>query len=312
MTAPRPLAPLTLLFAGLAICAALLLVPWIVRAQRSQAVTSTEDVTGTNPPAKPTNLQAPAEHDSVTLTRTALMDQTVTHYAIRRRSRDTDAPVVFHVIASNAGPETSDSDRSVSASSTYNYRVTAVSPTGTGQWSGFVNVDTPAAPDPTPTPSPTPESEPEPQTDPAFLAPSSLAAGIVYEGDSLSWTAPAEDAGSVTGYELLRAVGEGEMATLAADSASTTTSDTDATPNEAGETYAYQVKVIRDEDRRQASGQTQVQVPDDTVDLAPFSLNAALGAPRAASDIRNRRPVGNCRRLRWRSREAVPPRARVT
>ena len=309
MIAPRPLAPLTLLFAGLAICAALLLVPWIVRAQ-SQAVTSTEDVTGTNPPAKPTNLQASAEHDSVTLTRTASMDQTVTHYAILRRNRDTDAPVVFHVIESNAGPETSDSDRSVSASSTDNYRVTAVSPTGVSQWSGFVNVDTPAAPDPTPTPSPTPESEPEPQTDPASLAPSSLAAGIVYEGDSPSWTAPAEDADSVTGYEILRAVGEGEMATLAADTASPTTSDTDATPNEAGETYAYQVKVIRDEDRRQASGQTQVQVPDDPVDLAPCSLTAALGAPRAASDIRHRRPVGNCRRRRWRSYGALPPRAR--
>ena len=53
-----------------------------------------------------------------------------------------------------------------------------------------------------------------------------------------------EDADSVTGYEVLRAVGEGEMASLVADTASTTTSYNDATAIEAGETYAYQVKAI--------------------------------------------------------------------
>ena len=64
----------------------------------------------------------------------------------------------------------------------------------------------------------------------------------------LTWTAPSEDADSVTGYEVLRAVGEGEMATLAADTGSTATSYTDATATGAGETYAYQVKAIRGED----------------------------------------------------------------
>ena len=53
-------------------------------------------------------------------------------------------------------------------------------------------------------------------------------------GVALSWSAPGRDADSVTGYEVLRAVGEGELATLATD-----TAYTDATA--AGETNAYRV-----------------------------------------------------------------------
>ena len=88
----------------------------------------------------------------------------------------------------------------------------------------------------------------------------------------LSWTAPAEDSGSVTGYEVLRAVGQGEPATLAADTGSTANTFTDATATEAGKTYAYEVKAIRGEDRSEASAQAQVQLPHDPVDLAPSNL----------------------------------------
>ena len=90
----------------------------------------------------------------------------------------------------------------------------------------------------------------------------------------LIWTAPAEDADSVTGYEVLRAVGQGDLATLAADTGSTTNTYVDATATEAGETYTYRVKAIRGEDRSQASGQAQVQLPHDAVDLAPSNLTA--------------------------------------
>ena len=89
---------------------------------------------------------------------------------------------------------------------------------------------------------------------------------------ALSWSAPAEDADSVTGYEVLRAVGEGDLASLAADTASTATSYTDATATEAGETYAYQVKAIRGEDPSQASGQAQVQVPLTLLTCGPPAL----------------------------------------
>ena len=284
MIALLRLAPLPLLLAGLALCAAaLLLVPWVVHAQ-AQEVTPTSGATGENPPGKPTNLQASAEHDAVALTWTALTDQTVTHYAILRRHPDTDPSQVFHVIESNAGPETSYTDGSVSASSTYIYRVKAVSPTGVSQWSGYVKADTPAAPEPTPVPTPTSAPTPEPESTPVDLAPSNLTAEAINSGVNLTWTAPAEDAGSVTGYEILRAVGEGELTTLVDDTGSTTTAYTDATATAAGETYAYQVKAIRGEDRSDASGQAQVQLPHDPVDLAPTGLTAQIlpGASSAA------------------------------
>ena len=411
MISLRRLAPRPLLLAVLAVLC--LTVAPTVQAQ-SQEVTATAAATGTNPPAKPTDLEASAEHDSVTLTWTASTDQTVTHYAILRRNPDTDALGVFHVIESNAGPETSDNagpetsytDGSVSASSTYIYRVKSVSPTGVSQWSGYVKADTPAAPDPTlaptttsappPTttsaPPPTTTSAPAPELVPApedlrptgltvslvenrvtlswtapaedaesvdgyeilrrrpfegestlatlvadtestataytdataneagvryvyrvkalrgdevslwsnfdrvdlpsdyeapqedepestseDLAPTGLSAALVDGGGvALSWVAPVEDADSVTGYEVLRATGEGELATLVADTASTATAYSDATATVAGETYAYEVKAIRGEDRSQASGEAEVQVPHDPVDLAPTGLSAAL------------------------------------
>ena len=62
----------------------------------------------------------------------------------------------------------------------------------------------------------------------------------------LSWTAPAEDVDSITGYEILRAVGEGELATLVDDTGSTATSYNDANATQTGETYAYKVKAIRE------------------------------------------------------------------
>ena len=113
--------------------------------------------------------------------------------------------------------------------------------------------------------------------DPVDLAPSNLTAAIEEGGGvSLSWTAPEEEADNVSGYEILRAVGDGEMTTLAADTGSTATSYSDATATEPGETYAYQVKAIRGEDRSRASGQAQVQIPHDPVDLAPSNLTAAI------------------------------------
>ena len=172
------------------------------------------------------------------------------------------------MIENNVGPETTYNDNSVSASSKYNYRVKAVSPTGVSQWSGFVKANTPAAPDPAPTPTPTPTPEDR--------APSNLAAALAEGGGvTLSWTAPAEDADSVTTYEILRAVGQEDLATLVSDTGSTATAYTDATATQSGATYTYQVKAIRGEEQSQASGQAQVQVPHDPVDLAPTNLAAA-------------------------------------
>ena len=141
------------------------------------------------------------------------------------------------------------------------YRVKAVSPTGVSQWSSYARADTPAAP--TPTPEPTPP-------DPEDLAPSGLSAKVVsgddgvIEGVALAWDAPAEDAASVTGYEILRAQGDGEMATLVADTGSAGTSHTDATATEAGESYAYRVKALRGQEASQPSDRAEAIIPKTT------------------------------------------------
>ncbi len=297
MTTSRRLATLPLLLIGLAaLCAALALIPWVAQAQ-SQEVTATAAATGENPPAKPTSLQASAVHDSVTVTWTVSTDQTVTHYAILRRNPDTDASQVFHVIESNAGPETSYADGTVSASTTYIYRVKAVSPTGVSQWSGYVKAETPAAPDstlePTPTPTPTPSPEPVSTPTPEDLRPTGLTVSLVGNKVTLSWTAPAEDAESVDGYEILRRrpmEGESALATLVADTESTATTYTDATANEAGVRYVYRVKALRGDDVSLSSNFDRIDLPVDYVpdptpapepesttdDQAPTGLSAAL------------------------------------
>ena len=145
---------------GVLICAAVALLAVALVALPASAqnpeVTATPAATGTNPPAKPHNLQASVSHDKVTLTWTASTDPTVTHYAILRRDRASDAIGVFAVIEPNAGPGTSYTDNSVTASGSYVYRVKSVSPTGVSKWSGYRRADTPAAPPPPPEPPPEP------------------------------------------------------------------------------------------------------------------------------------------------------------
>ena len=154
-----------------------------------------------------------------------------------------------------------------------------------------------AAPALTPPPPPTPT--PEPEADAADLAPSNLAAVIADDGVNLTWDAPVEDAGDVTGYRILRAVGDGELAVLAADTESAATTYTDSTATEAGETYAYVVKAIRGEEQSQGSNRAGVQLPHGPEDLAPSNLDAeaddngvslAWGRPRRGERHRNRLP----------------------
>ena len=161
-------------------------------------VTANAAATGDSPPDQPGRPQATVvTHDYVTLTWAESSDDTVTHYAVLRRNRDTDAGGVFHVIQANAGPELTYTDSTVAAESSYVYRVKTVSPRGVSRWSGYVNADTPAEPDP------------------ASLAPSGLSAFATHDsGVLLNWDAPEEDAGAVTGYEVLRAQGEAELTTL--------------------------------------------------------------------------------------------------
>ena len=95
-------------------------------------------------------------------------------------------------------------------------------------------------------------------------------------GVFLSWQAPVEDAGTVTGYEVLRAQGEGELTILAADTGNAATTHTDAMAGGASERYAYRVRAIRGGERSADSNEARVQLP-------PAAPRRLLGA--AASDL---------------------------
>ena len=134
------------------------------------------------------------------------------------------------------------------------YRVHAISPQGVSGPSPDLPVDTPPP-------------------DPVDLAPSNLAAALADGQVALSWDAPAEDAGSVTGYEVLRARGEDELTTLAADTGNTAMTYTDETADAPGESYAYRVKALRGQEKSQASNEAVIQLPDPP-SSAPSGLTA--------------------------------------
>ena len=217
-------------------------------------MTPTAAATGTNPPAKPTTLQAAAASDAVTLTWTTSTDQTVTHYAILRRNAD--ARGVFHVIESNAGPGTSYTDRTVAAASRYNYRVKAVSPTGVSSWSGYVKIDTPATTPGAPT----------------------LSTGIATSFSIvLSWSAPADDGGSaVTGYELEYSADAGDTwQTLVEDTATTETEYTHS-ELEPETTRHYRVSAINEHGAGLSSAAVAFTTLAAPPGLTPATLESTL------------------------------------
>ena len=101
-------------------------------------------------------------------------------------------------------------------------------------------------------------------------APTNLTAGIVDGGVTLSWDAPAADAGSVTGYEVLRRQprqGENTLLVYVADTGSTDTSYTDANANEPGELYVYRVKALRGGEKSGRSNYVNVDIPEAEPEL---------------------------------------------
>ena len=80
----------------------------------------------------------------------------------------------------------------------------------------------------------------------------------------------------MTGYEILRSQGGGDLTSLISDTASTAATYTDTTANTAGETYAYQVKALRGSEASIPSNPAQVQIPHPLEDLAPTGLSAEV------------------------------------
>ena len=101
---------------------------------------------------------------------------------------------------------------------------------------------------------------------------------------ALSWTAPAEDAGSVTGYEVLRGQGSAALATLAADTGNTDTTYTDSGATGDLDGYRYQVKALRGGDASQGSnvaGVLQSAHAGAIVPLADVTLISNVGQTAA-------------------------------
>ena len=113
-------------------------------------------------------------------------------------------------------------------------------------------------------------------------APTNLTAGIVDGGVALSWDAPAEDAGSVTGYEVLRRQprqGENTLLVYVADTGSTDTSYTDTAANEPGELYVYRVKALRGGEKSGRSNYVNVDIPEAEPEPTPEPTPSAPAQP---------------------------------
>ena len=224
-------------------------------------------------PAKPTGVAATATHDSVALAWDDPRDTSITHYQIFRRDRGVHDAGEFVTIKENTGSAAASyTDDTVEPEKRYVYRVKAVNQHGASTWSNFVQADTPAAPTPDPTPTPTPTPEPEPTPDPADLAPSGLEVSLVENRVALSWDAPASDAASVTGYEVLRRrpkEGEKTLTTLVADTGNAETGYTDDSANEPGVRYTYRVRALRDGEQSRVSNYARIDLPDDYAQDTP-------------------------------------------
>ena len=198
-----------------------------------------------------------------------------------RRVTGQDSLGDFELIETDTGSaEAGYTDDDVSPETRYTYRVKAVNAHGASRWSGYSSVTTPEAPAPD-------SKQAKSELDPASLAPSGLSARAVFDdavsaGVELTWEAPAQDAESVTGYEILRARGDGEPTTLVADTGSAGTTYADDTATEAGESYVYRVKAVRGQERSQASEEARASVPQ----LASGGSQSLVAASQSAEVTR--------------------------
>ena len=178
------------------------------------------------PPDKPTGLEATATHGSVTLTWDDPGDDSITGYVILRRVRVNDQGGDFSVLVANTETAaTTYTDDTVAASTTYTYRIKAINDHGTSERSRWVHIDTQAPPVPD--------------------QPTGLDATATHDSVTLTWDDPGDD--SITGYVILRRLPgvdpEGQFDELVADTGTDATSYTDGTVA-AENRYTYRIKAI--------------------------------------------------------------------
>ena len=197
----------------------------------------------TEPPDKPTGLEATATHDSVPLTWDDPGDDSITGYVILRRIPGVDPEGHFNVLVANTGTAaTTYTDDTVSAETRYTYRIKAINGAGTSERSRWSHIDTPAAPVPD--------------------KPTGLEATVTHGQVVLTWDDPGDD--SITGYVILRRVREndtgGDFSVLVADTGSAATTYTDDTVA-AGTTYTYRIKAINEHGTSERSRWFHIDIP---------------------------------------------------
>ena len=198
----------------------------------------------TEPPAKPTGLEATATHDSVTLTWDDPGDDSITGYVILRRIPGVDPEGHFNVLVANTGTAaTTYTDDTVSAETRYTYRIKAINGAGTSERSRWSHIDVPAAPVP---------------DQPTGLEATESDGQVV-----LTWDDPGDD--SITGYVILRRVREndtgGDFSVLVADTGTAALTYTDDTVA-AGLTYTYRIKAINEHGTSERSRWYHIDIPE--------------------------------------------------
>ena len=198
----------------------------------------------TEPPDKPTGLEATASHDSVTLTWDDPGDDTITGYVILRRIPGVDPEGHFDELVANTGTAaTTYTDDTVSAETRYTYRIKAINGAGTSERSRWSHIDVPAAPVPD--------------------KPTGLEATESHGQVVLTWDDPQDD--SITGYVILRRVRENDtgddFSVLVADTGTAALTYTDDTVA-AGTTYTYRIKAINEHGTSERSLWFHIDIPE--------------------------------------------------
>ena len=189
----------------------------------------------------------------------------ITGYEILRRRPDRGENTLLSYVGDTRSNATTYTDLDATEpGEQYVYRVVALRGSSRSGRSNFARV---VMPDPVP-------AGPEP----ADLAPFNLAVHVAAQGAALSWDAPAAGAATVTGYRVLRSVGESAMIILAEDTGSDDTTHIDASATTPGETYAYMVQALRGAEASQGSNTVSVSAPQ-----VPDVLRSAASTRTAAS-----------------------------
>ena len=229
------------------------------------------------PPDEPTGLEAAvASGVGVTLVWDDPADDGITGYEVLRRDLAVHEAGQFETIESDTGSAaTTYTDATVESGGGYVYRVKAINADGVSVRSGYARIDVPDD-----------YEAPEPEAT-GGNAPSGLTAELVNTDASLSWNAPAEDAGSVTGYQVSRRWTDPDddnivHADLFTTGSAATTWVDDAIP-QSSVTYSYRVRADRDGETSGWSNEAQVEgpvsgdpVPDGTTVTPPEGSPVAL------------------------------------